>query len=98
MARKVIKPYEPGNKTNQVPVASKVNEAIHRINHYPVVSIGYFTNTYLSTGQRFIQWIALSIFRTTRFDQEKNDDLHNGMRIKDQDSPMALIKIKTSII
>ena len=37
----------------QVPVFQKADNAIHRINHYPVDSVVFFSST-------LIRWIALS--------------------------------------
>ena len=47
----------------QAPVVQKLDNAIHRINLYPVDSAIGFANSYLST--EFIRWIALSILWTT---------------------------------
>ena len=49
------------NFTNQAPVVKNVYNTIHWINLYLVDdAIGW--SQYLSTGQRFIQWRALSSF------------------------------------
>ena len=34
------------NNVFQAPVVQRVDNAIHRINHYPVDSVVYFVNTY----------------------------------------------------
>ena len=46
------------NKPLQAPVVQRLNNAIHRINHYPADSVVCFVNTYpldsdLSGGQRY---------------------------------------------
>ena len=39
--------YYPDELEFQVPVVRKVDNVIHRINHYPVDSVVCFVNTYL---------------------------------------------------
>ena len=45
-------------------VVRRLDNAIQRINHYPVDSAVCFGNTY-PLDSAFIRWIALSAFRTT---------------------------------
>lgn len=47
----------------QVKVVQNVNNAIHQINHYQADSVVCFIDI---TGQRFIQWIALSSPQATQ--------------------------------
>ena len=39
--------YNTGDKENQAPVVQRLDNAIHRINHYPTDSVVCFVNTYL---------------------------------------------------
>ena len=55
----------PIRSTTQATVVQTLDSTIHRINHYP--SDKYWGNWLrYSTGQRFIRWIVLSTFWTTR--------------------------------
>ena len=54
----VVLIFEPLQITHQAPVVRKVDNAIRRINHYPVDSVVCFVNTYpldsdLSSGERY---------------------------------------------
>ena len=50
----------PGFKIEQAPAVQKVDNAIHRINLYPVDSAIGFAHTY-PLDSEFIRWIELSI-------------------------------------
>ena len=41
---------QANDRGNLTPVVRKVDDAIHRINHYPVDSLVYFVNTYPLDG------------------------------------------------
>ena len=43
-----------------------MDNAIHRINHYPADSMVGLVNSYPLDSDLSTQWIALSTFRTTR--------------------------------
>ena len=50
----------PGTRgIDQAPVVQRLDNAIHRINHYPADSVVCFVNTY-PLDSDFIRWIALS--------------------------------------
>ena len=42
------------------PVVRRMDNAIHRINHYQVDSVVCFLNTYPLDTERLIRWIVLS--------------------------------------
>ena len=55
----------PGTRgIDQAPVVQRLDNAIHRINHYPADSVVCFVNTY-PLDSDFIRWIALSSLWTT---------------------------------
>ena len=81
----------------QVPVVQKVDNVIHRINHYPVDSVLCFLNAYPLDSDLSRRWIALSSLWTDRGQKRQRNQIWQAKHDKSGLSWKSPIESKWSM-